>query len=481
MAQFRRQTVKHYYKIFIILISLFSVTLAWAVPPPSGVPIITQKQNALLGKKLMQEIRRQGVVIDDPIIQNYLQTLGQKLLAHTNSSLKTFHFFVLNDSTINAFAMPGGYIGVNSGLIFATSNESELAAVLAHEIAHITQHHMERLLEQVDNINIPATAALMAALLLGSTSGSAATANAATGAAMAVMAGSTQHLLNFTRSNEAEADRMGMQTLYSAGFDPEAMPNFFEQMQRENLDYDNRLPPFLLTHPVTGTRIAESRDKAELYPHQSLPPSLTYALVKARMQVLTIREKFRAISHFKALLNSNTNQNATRYGYALALYEDRKLAPAQTNIDLLLTKNHEIIYLLLKAQIAAEHDPSMALNLLQPALSTNTQYYPLIIQYGETLLNNHQAEAAKIFLAKYADSYTDNILFQQLFGDVQAKAHALPEAYLARAKVYEMEGYNQPALTLLEQALKLPQLSGNTRTKINAKISELKALMTQNQ
>ena len=464
-------------KILTIILGCVFITAAYTIPPPSGIPIITQRQNAILGKKLMQEIRNQGGMVTDPIINDYIQNLGQKLLSHTASNIKKFHFFIIQDSSINAFAMPGGYIGINSGLIFATRTESELAAVLAHEISHITQHHLERLLEQVDSINMPATVALMTAIALGAGSGSASGANAATGAAMAVMAGSTQHLLNFTRSNEAEADRIGMKVLYASGFDPEAMPNFFAQMEHENLEYSNRVPPFLLTHPVTNLRIAESRNTADAYPKRVIPPSLTYALVKARLVVISSREKFRAVNYFKSLLN--TNQEAVHYGYATALYEDRKFALAQTNIDLLLQKNAIIIYQLLKAQILAEHNAPLALNLLQKELQTNAQYYPLIILYAQTLIDNQRAATAKNLLEKYASNYSDDLLFLNLLAQAEAKAHDLGNAYFTKATIYEIEDNKPAALTLLQQALRLPNLSNNLRIKINAKINKLKTAIAE--
>lgn len=466
-------------KFLLVFVICTAIPLTYAVPPPDGISIITQKEQAELGKKLMQEIRRKAIVIDDPIIYNYIENLGQKLLAHTDSNIKKFHFFVLQDPTINAFSMPGGYIGINSGLIFATRSESELAAVLAHEIAHITQHHIERLLEQVDNINIPATAALMAAILAGASSGSPSAANAATGAAMAVMAGSTQHLLNFTRSNEAEADRIGMKTLHSAGFDPEAMPNFFAQMEHVNLNYDNQIPPYLLTHPVTSARIADSKNRAAAYPKQAIIPSTAYPLVKVRLNVLTVREKTRVASHFKSLLTNNNlseyTQNAVRYAYALALYENRQFTLAQNNLDPLIKKNGDIIYQLLKAQIEAERNVNAALDLLKTALNSNPHYYPLIMQYAQTLLDNKQAQTAKNLLEKYAPNYSDNPLFQQTLAQAEAQAGALGDAYLSKAKLYELAGYNHQALILLQQALKLPKLSVNTKTKIKVKISQLKA------
>jgi len=170
------------------------------------------------------------------------------------------------ENDINAFAGPGGYIGVNSGLILMTEAESELASVIAHEIGHVTQRHLFRAAEAAGRLSIPTMAATLAAILLGTQSPAMGQA-----AIMAIQAGSVQFQINFTRENEEEADRVGMQTLANSQFDPRSMPTFFERLQQSTRYYGQNIPEFLRTHPVTASRISDTRGRAETYPYKQYP------------------------------------------------------------------------------------------------------------------------------------------------------------------------------------------------------------------
>ncbi|MFL6646777.1 MAG: M48 family metallopeptidase, partial [Sulfurifustaceae bacterium] len=237
--------------------------------------VISPSQERKLGEDLMRRARRSLAVLDDPEGTTYVQSLGQRLVSHSDNPGTNFRFFLVSDPTINAFAIPGGFIGVHTGLLLAAENEAELASVLAHEIAHITQRHIPRMLAE-EQRTMPAMAALLAAALLAGRGGEAAL--ALTSATMA------QKGLNFTRSSEEEADRIGIRLLSESGFDPRAMPAFFERMQRINRLNESNLPEFLATHPVTTARIADSRARAEQYTYRQVPDSVDFQLVRARLR-----------------------------------------------------------------------------------------------------------------------------------------------------------------------------------------------------
>ncbi|HLF22379.1 MAG TPA: M48 family metalloprotease, partial [Burkholderiales bacterium] len=188
--------------------------------------VISPAQERRLGEDFMRRARQSLAFSDDLEISDYLQTLGQRLVAHSDSPGTSFRFFAVNDPTINAFAVPGGFIGVHTALILAAESEAELASVLAHEISHITQRHIPRLLAEDQNATLPAMAAILAAILLAGHGGEAAV--ALTGATLA------QRGIGFTRAFEEEADRIGVRVLAQSGFDPRAMPAFFERMQQIN-------------------------------------------------------------------------------------------------------------------------------------------------------------------------------------------------------------------------------------------------------
>ena len=227
-------------------------------PAESVLSISKEKE---IGQDIMQEIRRSKVMVDDLVVQEYVSSLGYQLAFKVDGTLHDFTFFTLKSKLINAVAFPGGYIGVNAGLVATTEDESELAAVLAHEISHVTQRHMARAFAHEQMVKGPLLAAMIAGILLGGdTAGAAITAGSA---------GFIQSSINFTRKNEYEADRVGIDLLGRAGFDAYSMATIFEKMQKQSKLYGSVPPEYLSTHPVHGARISDARARAGRYPRRS--------------------------------------------------------------------------------------------------------------------------------------------------------------------------------------------------------------------
>jgi beta-barrel assembly-enhancing protease len=239
-----------------------------------------------IGRMVMRNLREAGMVLDDPEVHEYIQSLGLRLSSLAQDGNRNFNFFVVRDPAINAFALPGGHVGIHSGLMLETRNESELAGVLAHEVAHVTQRHIARGLEAQSRTNLMSTAAVLAAILVGAVGGG--SSDVTMGAITAAQNMAAQAGINFTRDNEYEADRIGIGVLASAGFDPNAMPAFFDTMFRRTQLGPDRVPELLRTHPVTSNRIAESKDRALQYPPVNPRDSLSYALMKERIRVLLV-------------------------------------------------------------------------------------------------------------------------------------------------------------------------------------------------
>ncbi|MHB8551028.1 MAG: M48 family metalloprotease, partial [Acidiferrobacterales bacterium] len=223
MATFRRHTL---FLVIALATMLGNAQAATSQLPDLGneaYAVISPQQEKQLGADFMRRARHELNIVADPELNEYIQQLGQKLVSHTSAAGQHFHFFIVNDPTINSFSVPGGYVGVDAGLILAARSESELAAVLSHEIAHVTQHHVIRMIAQSKRLSLPAMAAMLAGLVLagtGSPNGGMATV-ALTSAAVA------QNQLKYSRAVEAEADRIGMRTLNASGYNAMAMPRFF--------------------------------------------------------------------------------------------------------------------------------------------------------------------------------------------------------------------------------------------------------------
>lgn len=461
---------------------LYSVILnAYELPDlgSHSAAILSPSAEKNLSQQFLQQVRQGLPIQSDPIINNYVQALGNRLVAHSNAKNRKFHFFVVDDNTINAFAGPGGYIGVNTGIILTARTESELAAVMAHEIAHVTQHHIERSMEQTSNLQIPMMAAQLAAVALGALSKSGSAANIGEAAALSTMAGGAQHMVNFTRDNESEADHVGMQTLYNSGFDPQAMPHMFEHLQRATLDYGINPPQFLLTHPVTAARISDSENRALQYPHKQITESSNFNLIYERAKVFSFPNATNSVSYYKkrlANIKSNADKVALLYGYASALYFDHEYDAAE-NIAKNLTYKvpNQVYFQLLLAQIEKEnHQIPASLTLQQKLLHSYPNFSPLVLEYADTLIVANQFESARILLEKLVRQNPTNANLYNMLANAQAKSGRLPEAYLSRAKIFELFGYNDRALILLEQGLRLPQISYNNRAIFEAKIADLK-------
>ena len=273
----------------------------------SAGSLISPQQEYQIGLGFYWRIQQSVDLIDDPEINSYLQSLGYRLVANSDSPHLPFTFFMLPDASVNAFAAPGGFIGVHSGLLLTSEREDEVASVLAHEIAHVTQRHLLRSFEKSKQMSIPMTIAMIAAALLGA-------ADPAIGSAaiMAVQAGGVQSQLNFTRANESEADNLGMHTLVRSGFDALAMPAFFEKLQQTSRFYSgNSVPEFLRTHPVTTSRIADARGRAVRYPsvtHQKIDTLLFY-LMREKLRVMAATNLTQLIQYYANAVKTGNSLN----------------------------------------------------------------------------------------------------------------------------------------------------------------------------
>jgi len=296
--------------------------------------LISPLQEKALGESFFRNIQSQLPISNDPDIQQYIQSIGQHIASHSDNPQQAFYFFVVLSQDINAFAGPGGFIGINSGLILNSESESELASVIAHEIAHVTQRHIYRAYEAANRMTLPAAAAMIAAIIVATQAP-----EMGIGAVSAIQAGSAQMQINFTRDNEQEADRVGLQSLARANFDPRSMPAFFEKLQQASRYYGTGAPEFLRTHPITSSRIADTRGRAETYPYRQSADSQMYRLIKAKLRTLGPSSADDLIVFFEKRLSIGTQKQreAMQYGLALSYAKKQNTEQAST----LLKKLHQ--------------------------------------------------------------------------------------------------------------------------------------------
>ena len=295
----------------------------------SGEVALSPQVERRLGESIVRDMRRDPQFIDDPEISEYLGAIGARLSQVTTGTRQDFEFFAVRDASINAFALPGGFVGVHTGLMNAAETESELASVLAHEIAHVTQRHIARMLGQQKQMQIPVMAALAAAILLGRSRP-----DLAAGASAAVQAGAASAQLAYSRDFERDADRVGLQSLGAAGFDARAMATFFEKMQRsQRVVDDGTLPGYLRTHPVSTERIADAQNKVAGMPYRQHLDSPEFHLVRAKLRS-EAGDAHDAASYFERSVRDGryANEAGARYGLVSALLRARRAEEANAEM-----------------------------------------------------------------------------------------------------------------------------------------------------
>lgn len=432
---------------------------------------MSPEQERRTGEGVIRNIRRAGGILDDPLTTDYINQLGYRLVSHSQANHGDFAFFIINDDEINAFALPGGFIGMNYGLILSSQSESELASVVAHEIAHITQRHHARAYNLAEESNIPVMAALIAAIVLGSSD------NELGEAAMATLAaGTVQRQIDFTRENEKEADHIGIGLLADAGFDPFSMADFFDTLHNKSRLYGPQAPEFLRTHPVSKNRTADARNRAANYPRARLKNEFDFQLIRARLRALTSNNPKRTLNKFEQNLASGryANKTAEQYGYALALLENNMHQKAAKVIDPLLKNDPQrIAYLLAHAkQLRLAGKMTQAINTYTKALKLYPKNEALTLQYVEMLLTNQQADKVIKVLTPLLRNTPSTPYFYKLLAQAEGQLKHDASRHIALAEYYYHIGQTHQALTQLKLALKDKTADFYQRSRIEARQKE---------
>lgn len=420
------------------------------------------------GEKFYQMVRQQLPLVSDPLITDYIRNIGYRLVSYSETPEDPFHFFVIKSNVINAFAGPAGYIGVYGGLITATKTESELASVMAHEIAHVSQDHLKRGADKMSNLTIPAIAAMVAAIAAGNTA-------VAVGSVSAVTAGVTQYSINTTRTYEEEADSIGIQTLARAGFNPYGMADFFGKLQEQSR-YDTEPPPFLLTHPVTQERLAEATERAKkLSKKKHYTSSDTYYLVKARMQFELATNSRDFLNQAKDAQKKSPNSLYTNYLLALAYIKNQEYAKADQQLQQLEQQyKNNIILPYTQAQAAyAAKNYAQAVKFLISIHNNNPDYYPVNIFYASCLIRNKQYKQALDLLREYQTDYAESPDYWSTLSRAYAKNNNLIYAYISRSKAYQLLGDTKNAILQLQMAAQQPKQTAYTTALVSAEIKRL--------
>jgi beta-barrel assembly-enhancing protease len=461
----------------ILCLSLTGTNFAQTLPDlgdaaQAGLSLPAERK---IGESIMREYRRDPDFVDDPEINAYVDSVGQRLVAVSADAGREFEFFVVRDNSINAFAMPGGFVGIHTGLLLAAQSESEFAGVLAHEISHVTQRHIARQLQKESQLTWAAVAGLVVALLAARSSPQASQA-----AIMGTQAGAIQAMLNYSRDFEREADRVGFSLMEGSGFDPNGMPAFFERLQRATrLAELNAAPAYLRTHPLTTERMADLQTRAAGVHYRQRPDSIDFQLVRAKLRAEN-GSPGEAVQALENQLKEGrySTEAAARYGLATALVRARDFRHAEAQLQTARTEaGSNPMFETLGARIKRESgDPTGAREQLTRAMKDFGRRSYLIYEYAETLqaLNSHR-EVIGMLEGLVRERPHEARAYQML-----AKSHAalghIAWQHRAQGEYYALSGSLPAAIEQLQLAQRAGDGDFYLLSSVDARLRELKSL-----
>ncbi|NYF37477.1 M48 family metalloprotease [Stenotrophomonas sp. JAI102] len=518
-----------------------ALTLALAVPlagaqenklpdiGSSAGELLTPARQAEYGGMMLRELRNYGYLLDDPLVDDWLQTMGARLGSNSAQPRQSYTFFMLKDRQINAFATLGGYIGVNAGLVLTAEREDEVAAVLSHEIAHVTQQHVLRGVERAQRDQIPILLGMLAAIVAAQQAGGNSSGDATMAAITSGMGLMQQRQINYTRSNESEADRLGIRTLARSGYDVDAMAGFFERMSASMRGNQGgySVPDFLQTHPVTTTRISEAKARAEQMKKDTVllttkvpggvrqervnpaDPALSDPLVRrsnpllpASMQISVnslsrgstgqfdwARERLRVLSadtpgdvirEYESLQRAQKNGLTEPQRYGLALGRLRNSAAAQASRDLgeLLRDHPDNVWVALALGEAESRSgqPAQANARFEALMRQHPGSRPVALTYAAILNEQGGREAgqrAQAMLRPMLSQSGNDPVFQQRFARASELAGDTTRASEAYAEAAFLSGRPEQALIQLQALKRQPNLDYVGRARVDARIESI--------
>ena len=434
------------------------------------------------GLQFVNEIRKAGVILTDPEVSQYAQEIGHSLSSHAEEGQHQFYYFVIRDPEINASAIPGGFVIINSGLITSTRNENELAGVLAHETAHVTQRHIVRQIVDQGHEGLLASAAMLAAVLLGATAGRGSP-DAIQGAIMAGQSAMIQHQINYTRGSEFEADRIGISTMADAGYDPLGMASFFDYMGRTGPEPSRiNAVKFLIDHPIFSDRVAEAQDRASQIGRIHHEDSLGYLLIRERLRTVAGDPQASRQYYVNLLKNGGGKNLQERYGRDVAEIANRNPAAAIADLQDLVHDFPKVtqFYGALGQAYAANNQYKESAAVLERAMILFPRNVPITIRLAETLMHSGDNKRAHMVLLDLFNNVEPTPDQTRLIAKAASTAGDYADSYAYMAEFYLMTGNLNMASNQLQLALTLPGLDAVQRARYSARLEEVRAAMPKN-
>lgn len=462
-------------------ISVF-VLLAWTLNvfgqtnlelPQIGEPADTSlspSEERALGAEVVSQFYAYEYVLEDPEIVQYVSTLMQRIISGSEPA-PPITIFTVKDDRINAFALPGGYIGVNAGTLVTAHTESELASVLAHELAHVTQRHVARSANEGSVATIATWAAVIGAIIAGS-----ADPDVVLAAVSAGQAANYQRQVNYTRSHELEADRIGIRTMTQAGFDPEGMASFFARLEQQSRLYGNGIPELLRTHPVNTTRISEARTRIATMTKRKLNESADFPFIQARTRVFAADASGEAVEYFS---HQRPPTPASQYGLALSyvrLGDYKRAEPVLSEALSEQPRQMNLMLLAAKIQIGLGQ-PAAGFSQYKKTLELYPRSAAAVLEYAEALIESGKSDDARKLLLARDSATAGSADVYRLLAQAARESGQLIEAQFQTANFLVERGDAGGALAALDTALRNADLKAADRARLKARRDEIRALL----
>jgi beta-barrel assembly-enhancing protease len=443
--------------------------------PELGDPaggLISPDQEFRMGRAWLRQLHAQVPLLNDPLVQEYVEHLVYRLASHSDLKEPDLAIVVINSRDINAFAVPGGVIGLNAGLIINAEREDEVGAVIAHEIAHVSQRHFVRRYADSQRMNKAMLAAMLAsiAVMIGGDT------DAGVAGLMASQAAAIQQQLAYSRHHEREADRVGMQTLVNAGMDPQAMPRFFERLQR-NRQYAGKPLEFLSTHPITEERIADSRARANNLPAGANAEPDTFQLIRARLLAGFFGDPALAVEHFMSQYRAGASiqQQAAGYGLAISAMRARRYELAAATLNQLRQRNPDQLWFrvagaeLLQAQQRHEE----AVTQLRELSALMPGNYAISALLASSLIRTNKPDEAAMLLEPLLRKRSNDVALWRLAADAWGHSGELALAHLARGEALFLSGADERGIEQLKYAMDRSKDNFPLHSRIKARLREM--------
>ncbi|MGM0953220.1 MAG: M48 family metalloprotease [Pseudomonadota bacterium] len=435
--------------------------------------LMADQQEADIGQQVMTSLRRSAPRIQDPLVYDYLSNIIYRLVPSAPLDNRNLQLVIIDDAGLNAFAVPGGIVGVNGGLFLNAATEQQFASVLAHELAHLSQRHFARRMQQQETSAPLTVAGMVAGIILSAVTQS----DIGIAAIAGTQALAMQNMLAYSRAHEKEADRIGLEILANSGMDPRGMPEMFEIMMRRNRLQGNRLPEYLSTHPLTQSRVADTRSRAEQYPDERIRDGQEYHLVRSRLQVHYARSPEIAVETFESYLEQEdaVRNDAIRYGLAVAYQDNRQYDKARSILEELLADNPgRITFQVTLAEVfISEERYAQARNILKPALARNPGNYPLTYALASTETADGNGAAAASLIRELTRSHPGQEHLWLRLAEAEGIARNIVGVHRARAEYYVLMGDLKSAQRQLRQAQEILPTGSAERQVVNERLGDI--------